>query len=203
MYPTIVDIPQGRKIEYLVSGHFSALRFDGDVTVKLGDDNEGITDAFIFSDNQLIACIELTGYIFNKIEDLPSHTLKDGVIHIDIEKCTDIHERQPHPHTIINKKINGERKYQRFNAESLILLIYSDVRIEKGQLSFASIGPMQISPSCNNFSHYRAQIIAELKEVIRCNMDNQWDEIWLIDYTESFVPKLCKPLRLDNQQARK
>ncbi|MES9926069.1 MAG: hypothetical protein ABW152_18485 [Candidatus Thiodiazotropha endolucinida] len=199
MHPTIEDIPQKRETEYLVTRHFADYRFNGDVTVKLGSDEKGITDAFIYRDNQLIACIELSGYIFTNIEDLRSHALKDGISHIDLVTCTDIHEQQPPPFTIIKKKIEGKRDYERFDAKSLILLIYSDVRINNGQLSFAMIGPMQISPSCNNFSHNRVQIISELKEAIRCNADNQWDEIWLIDYTEFVKPELCKPQKLDEQ----
>ncbi|MFC1750946.1 hypothetical protein ACFL2V_19310 [Pseudomonadota bacterium] len=164
--------------------------------VKLGNDNKGIPDVFIYKDEALAATVEVGGYIFTNIEDIRSHKWVDGVLHIDGAKSSKVHEDQPSPYTIIEKKIKGARIYERCNAEKLILLLHSDVRSHEGELCFASIGPMIISPSCNHFSHNRDNIIEYLRNVIGSLGNNQWDEIWLTDYTHNVMPTNCEPMRL-------
>lgn len=195
--PVINNVPAERNIEYLVARHFSTSRYGENVEVKLGDDDKGIPDVFIFQNDELISTLELCGYIFGGIEDLRSQNIVDGVTHIDIATCTSVHEKQPPPFTVIEKKVKGNRKYEKFENKPLLLLIYSDVRSRDGKLTFASIGPMQISPSCNNFSHNRATIISDLNDVVKKHRHSQWDEIWLIDYTEYVDPVKNDPQRLD------
>ncbi len=199
MKPILQHIPEERKIEFFVTKHFADYRFNGNVRVKLGNDEKGVPDSFIYKENELIACIELSGYIFNEIEDIRSHKLINGIFHIDIEKSTQVHIKQPPPFTLIKKKIEGKRRYERYDADLLILLIYSDVRIRNDELIFAMVGPMQISPSCNNFTHHRTEIIEGLRQVISSTESLQWDEIWLIDYTEFLPPIENKPQRLDTK----
>jgi len=67
-----------------------------------------------------------------------------------------------------------------------------------GELVFASVGPGQISPSCNNFAHNRKKIISYLKKLCVKRTDSQWDEIWLIDYSEIIIPLNNFPLQLDS-----
>ena len=197
IYPTIDTVPETREIEYLVAKHFANIRYGNKSSVKLGNDEEGIPDAFIFSGNKLLAAVELSGYILAQIEDIRSHTLKDGVLHIDIGKCTEIHSKQPHPYTIIEKKIRGKRKYKKFDDADLVLLIYSDVRCRNNELVFPSIGRLQISPSCNYFAHNRLKIIEKLKKICSEQINSQWSETWLIDYGEFISSLDNKPQRLD------
>ena len=180
---------EGRFRELLIGIDYATKKYEKSTRIEIGNDKIGVPDIFIFKDNSLIACVELVGYTLGKINELKSHVQVDKfVFYIDLEKSTQIHTRQPHPFTLIRKKILGERKYERYNSPELILLIHTEVYVKNDTLVFAMDGIMQMNPSVNNFMHHKNEIIDELKNIIKNNKENQWNTIDLIDYTYS--PKI-------------
>ncbi len=102
-YPIINKMNNGRLRELLIAQDYVGKKFGEGFNIMLGNDDTGIPDAFVFNqDKELVACIELVGYTLNKINETQSHReIKPLHFEIDIEKCTDIHMRQPHPFTLI------------------------------------------------------------------------------------------------------
>ena len=153
--------------------------------------------AFIFKDDELIACVELVGYVLGEINEVQSHKMvAPFTFNIDLEKSTQIHTRQPHPHTLIEKKIQGERQYDRFDSQELILLIHTEVYVKNNVLFFAMDGMMQLNPSVNNFLHHKKEIIHELRSISQDSRSDQWDRIVLLDYTHSSVIDQCPVLNI-------
>ncbi len=187
-YPIIDSVPEFRLCEKLVAEHYLRHQGETNTTVCLGSDEEGVPDCFAFKSGVLHSAIELTAYVLGDIHDLRRVTqLANNYFMIDAGMSFRVHERQPHPRTLIQKKLLGERIYQRFDAKKLILLLYSDVLVRDNELSFAMLGPMNMSPSCDHFSHHREAIIEELRSTLSPDGNLQWDEVWLIDYTHNFV----------------
>ena len=190
-YPVSEGVNSGRQIEHAVVEHFLDVR--GIVHTKLlsGDDSLGVPDVFVFDGNDLVACIEVGAYVLGDIQDHQPACWNDGTLVIDIEKSTAIHEPQPQPYTIVHKKLAGGRQYIRYPGVRLILIIHSDVRLDGDRLRFAMDGPLQMSPSCNHFSHYRDEICSGLITAAQANTPSQWDEVVLIDYTVSLDSYAC------------
>jgi len=188
---------KGRYREFLIASDYAFKKYGNSIRVEIGNDEIGVPDIFLFRDDVLIACVELVGYTLGKINELKSHEqVENFVFKIDLEKSTEIHSRQPHPFTLIRKKILGERKYERFNSTELVLLIHTEVYVKNDSLVFAMDGMMQLNPSVNNFMHHKSEIINELKEIIKNNSENQWDTIDLIDYTHSLNIEQCQMIKL-------
>jgi uncharacterized protein YacL (UPF0231 family) len=196
-YPTTNNMNEGRFRELLIAKDFAMKQYDSTLDVKLGNDQLGIPDSFFFKDEKLIACVELVGYTLGKINEIKSHTqVGDFTFNIDISKSTKIHTRQPHPFTLIDKKIRGSRKYKRFGDESLILLIHTEVYVKNNKLCFAMDGIMQLNPSVNNFMHHKNTIITELKKVASEVNEIQWDAIYLVDYSYSSIIESCPLIKI-------
>lgn len=191
-YPITNQMNDGRVRELLIAQDYVEKKFGDGFNIQLGNDHCGIPDVFAFNqDDELVACIELVGYTLGKINETQSHReIKPFHFEIDIEKCTDIHERQPHPFTLIHKKILGGRQYSRFDAQELILLVHTEVYVKNKTLCFAQDGIMQMNPSVNNFMHHKAEIIDKLRTV-STSTPTQWDKIDLVDYTHSPMIEQC------------
>ena len=190
-YPIIKDVPDIRKLEYLVAKDFLVRREEEHLTVKLGNDELGVPDIFVFRGENLVYSIEISSYTFGKIQDLRPNQFVNGALHINIDESSAIHDPQENPYTIWQKKIANSQRYNRYNSERMILLLHSDVMESSGELTFAILGPMSISPSMNHFMHYKSEIIPNLQEHISCQDSIVWDEIFLIDYSENIVPRNC------------
>jgi hypothetical protein len=191
-YPTISSVTPARQREYLIASDYALKEFGSSCTVSLGNDDCGVPDAFIFEDSELIACVELVGYVLGQINEVQSHKMVGPfTFNIDLEKSTQIHTRQPHPYTLIGKKIQGGRQYERFDAQELILLIHTEVYVKNDSLCFAMDGMMQLNPSVNNFQHHKKVIIHDLRSISQDSRSEQWDRIVLLDYTYSPVTEQC------------
>jgi len=198
-YPTTSSITSTRQREYLIASDYAKKAFGTPCTVSLGDDTCGVPDAFIVKDGELIACVELVGYVLGQINEVQSHKMvAPFTFNIDLEKSTQIHTRQPHPYTLIGKKIQGERQYDRFDAGELILLIHTEVYVKNDALCFAMDGMMQLNPSVNNFQHHKNDIINELKSISRDSQSDQWDRIVLLDYTHSPIMDQCPVININS-----
>lgn len=193
-YPKLNKTSLDRERELLIALDFAHKQFGDNLSVELGNDEIGVPDAFLFHNNKLVACVELVGYVLGSINEIKSHTQTGKFeFSIDIEKCTEVHKRQNHPYTLINKKILGARQYQRYDAEKLILLIHTEVYVKNGSLRFAMDGIMQMNSNVNNFMHHKTKIVNEIESVVQNNQPTQWDKIYLADYTHS--PNIeCCPL---------
>jgi hypothetical protein len=191
-YPVIDSVPTERLCEKLVAEHFFRHQGQIDITVRLGSDAEGVPDCFGFQDEVLLAAVEVTGYVLGEIQDIRRVTqLAPNHFSIDAGGSFRVHERQPHPKTLIKKKILGERAYKKFDAKKLILLVHSDVLVREGELIFAMLGLMNMSPSCDHFTHHRGAILEELRAIVATESSLKWDEIWLIDYTQYTVAEMA------------
>jgi len=202
-YPTTKKINNARLRELLIAQDYVWKKYGGGFDVQLGDDSCGIPDAFVFfKQDRLVACIELVGYTLGKINEIISHReIKPFRYELDVEKCTEIHQRQPHPFTLIHKKILGARQYSRFDAQELILLVHTEVYVKNNTLCFAQDGIMKMNPSVNNFMHHKFKIIDELK-IASTSVLTQWDKIDLIDYTHSPIIDQCPIIEITNQNQR-
>ncbi len=85
----------------------------------------------------------------------------------------------------------GERQYELHDAKNLILLIHTEVYVKNNFLCFAMDGMMQMNPSINNFMHHKKEIIEELRSTVSESQPNQWDMIYLADYSHSRVTEQC------------
>lgn len=191
-YPTEDTIKPIRQREFLIASDFVHKEYGSSYEIRLGNDDLGVPDAFVFDGDNLLACIELVGYILGQINELQSHKMMGHMtFNIDIEESTRIHNKQPHPYTLIGKKIQGERQYEKFDAKELILLIHTEVYVKNDNLCFAMDGMMQMNPSVNNFVHHKDEITKDLINISQKNRSEQWDRIALIDYTYSPVIEQC------------
>jgi len=192
IYPLVRESSINRQRELLIAEDFSRKHFGENCEVILGNDELGVPDAFVFNNEQLLACVELVGYILGKINEIKSLTqIGEFSFSVDVEKCTEVHSRQEHPYTLIRKKIFGERQYQRYEAKHLILLIHTEVYVKNDSLCFAMDGMMQMNPSINNFMHHKNEIIEELKDSVSQSQPNQWDNVYIADYSYSPVVEQC------------
>jgi hypothetical protein len=188
-YPIIERCPSHRLVERLVAQQYLRQKCAGVYSVFMGSDETGIPDCFAFIEEKLDIAIEVTAYKLTNVHDIRRVSeLSPHLYSIDVKQSSEVHSIQPHPSTLIFKKLRGERTYERFDARKLVLLIYSDVIVKNGELSFAMLGPMNMSPSCDNFSHHRDIIIPDIEREANKVNGGQWDEIWLIDYTINLVP---------------
>jgi len=198
-YPTISSVTSARQREYLIASDYAKKVYGSSCTVCLGNDDCGIPDAFIFKDGELISCVELVGYVLGQINEVQSlEMVADFTFNIDLAKATQIHARQPHPYTLIGKKIQGGRQYERFDARELILLIHTEVYVKNDALCFAMDGMMLLNPSVNNFQHHKKEIIHDLRSISQESQSDQWDRIVLLDYTHSPITDQCPILKISS-----
>lgn len=196
-YPLLLEPPTERQRELLIAEDFVKKYFGDRCDVILGNDDLGVPDAFVFKDKKLLACVELVGYVLGKINEIKSLAQVERLtFQIDIEKSTRIHTRQDHPYTLINKKMLGERQYKRYDSGKLILLIHTEVYVKNNSLCFAMDGIMQMNPSINNFMHHKEEIIEELRNTVSESQPNQWDMIYLADYSHSLVIEQCPLIKI-------
>ena len=193
MLPILDSWPENRLIERAIcSDVLTKLNISHD-KILAGNDSRRVCDCYVVKDDAVTMAIEIGGYIFTGIQDIRDRYLRsDGVMVVDIGKCSKIHDSQPDPYTIIQKKILQGKEYLRHDKAKKCLIIHSDVCMVDGQLAFHMIGPMQMSPSTNYYSHNRSEILAKLITAVN-STDHGWDHIWLIDYTEYVVPDPCIP----------
>ena len=146
-YPVRTETTLDRMLERAVAKHYLNERGIDYTRLLSGDDSLGVPDVFVFDQQDLVACIEVGAYVLSAIQDNQPALWDNGTLVVDLGKSTAIHEPQPEPYTIVQKKLKGERQYVRYPDASLILIIHSDVRLNGDALRFAMDGLLQMSPS--------------------------------------------------------